>query len=179
MLSVDAERQRLSLGLKQLRPNIWDKYAESHQAGEVIQGTVTKLTNFGAFVEIDEGIEGLVHVSEIADRHVKDPADELKVSDKLQVKILKIDADAHKIALSAKDLDPGPPKKKEPKPAPVVVEPISAYQQDGRISVGDVVGEIMFPSSRMSEEPEEPEESEEPEEPEEEKEDEGKGKGEE
>jgi small subunit ribosomal protein S1 len=144
VLSVDAERQRLSLGLKQLRPNIWDKYSESHQVGEVIQGTVTKLTNFGAFVEIDEGIEGLVHVSEIADRHVKDPADELKVGDKLQVKILKIDADAHKIALSAKDLDPGPPK--EPTPAPVP-EPLTAYQQDGRISVGDVVGEIKFSNS--------------------------------
>jgi small subunit ribosomal protein S1 len=147
VLSVDAERQRLSLGLKQLRPNIWDKYAEAHQVGEVIQGTVTKLTNFGAFVEIDEGIEGLVHVSEIADRHVKDPADELKVGDKLQVKILKIDADAHKIALSAKDLDPGPPKE-HPEP---VSEPLSAYEQDGRISVGDVVGEIKFGSSRSEE----------------------------
>jgi len=146
VLSVDAERQRLSLGLKQLRPNVWDKYAESHKVGEVIEGTVTKLTNFGAFVEIDEGIEGLVHVSEIADRHVKDPADELTVNQKLQVKILKIDADAHKIALSAKDLAPGPPKVKERPPAPVV-EPMSAYQQDGRISVGDVVGEIKFTNS--------------------------------
>jgi small subunit ribosomal protein S1 len=147
VLSVDAERQRLSLGLKQLRPNIWDKYAESHQVGEVIQGTVTKLTNFGAFVEINEGIEGLVHVSEIADRHVKDPADELKVGDQLQVKILKIDADAHKIALSAKDLDPGPPKE-APEP---ISEPLSAYEQDGTISVGDVVGEIRFPSTERSE----------------------------
>ena len=150
VLSVDAERQRLSLGLKQLRPNIWDKYSESHQVGEVIQGTVTKLTNFGAFVEIDEGIEGLVHVSEIADRHVKDPADELKVGDKLQVKILKIDADAHKIALSAKDLDPGPPKEQAPPP---VAEPLSAYQQDGRISVGDVVGEIRFERSEKDRDP--------------------------
>jgi len=161
VLSVDAERQRLSLGLKQLRPNIWDKYAETHQVGEVIPGTVTKLTNFGAFVEIDEGIEGLVHVSEIADRHVKDPADELTVGEQLQVKILKIDADAHKIALSAKDLEPGPPTKREPKPAPVS-EPLSAYQQDGRISVGDVVGKILFQNTpRIEKEDEEEDEGDE------------------
>lgn len=143
VLSVDAERQRLSLGLKQLRPNIWDKYAEKHQVGEVVEGKVTKLTNFGAFVELDEGIEGLVHVSEIADRHVKDPADELKVGDELQVKILKVDADAHKIALSAKDIEPGPPQA-EPEQPP---EPLSAYETDGKISVGDVVGEIRFPAT--------------------------------
>ncbi|MFQ5743582.1 MAG: 30S ribosomal protein S1 [Acidobacteriota bacterium] len=137
VLSVDAERQRLSLGLKQLRPNIWDKYAENHQVGELVQGKVTKLTNFGAFVELDEGIEGLVHVSEIADRHVKDPADELKVGDTLQVKILKIDADAHKIGLSAKDVSPGPAS-----PQREISEPPTAYETNGTISVGDVVGEI-------------------------------------
>ena len=138
VLSVDAERQRLSLGLKQLRPNIWDKYAEKHQQGEVVEGQVTKLTNFGAFVELDDGIEGLVHVSEIADRHVKDPADELKVGDTLKVKILKIDADAHKISLSVKEAEsPSTPSAAaEPE---VPVEPPTQYQQDGTISLGDVV----------------------------------------
>jgi len=137
VLSVDAERQRLSLGLKQLRPNIWDKYAESHQQGEVVEGKVTKLTNFGAFVELDDGIEGLVHVSEIADRHVKDPADELKVGDTLKVKILKIDADAHKISLSAKEGD-SPGTHREPEPQ-VAAEPKTQYEQDGKISLGDIV----------------------------------------
>jgi len=137
VLSVDAERQRLSLGLKQLRPNIWDKYAESHQQGEVVDGTVTKLTNFGAFVELDDGIEGLVHVSEIADRHVKDPADELQVGDELKVKILKIDADSHKISLSAKEGDSAS-SHREPEPV-VPVEPKTKYEQDGKISLGDVI----------------------------------------
>jgi len=137
VLSVDAERQRLSLGLKQLRPNIWDKYAEAHQQGEVVEGTVTKLTNFGAFVELDDGIEGLVHVSEIADRHVKDPADELKVGDKLKVKILKIDADSHKISLSAKEGD-SPSSHREPEPE-IPAEPLTQYEQDGKMTLGDVV----------------------------------------
>ncbi len=137
VLSVDAERQRLSLGLKQLRPNVWDKYAEAHQQGEVVEGQVTKLTNFGAFVEIGDGIEGLVHVSEIADRHVKDPADELAVGDKLKVKILKIDADSHKISLSAKEAEsPSRAPEREPE---VPAEPLSKYEQDGKVSLGDVI----------------------------------------
>ncbi len=139
VLSVDAERQRLSLGLKQLRPNVWDEYAEAHQQGEVVEGQVTKLTNFGAFIEIGDGIEGLVHVSEIADRHVKDPADELEVGDKLKVKILKIDADSHKISLSAKEAESrshAPEREKEPE---VPAEPLSKYEQDGKVSLGDVI----------------------------------------
>jgi small subunit ribosomal protein S1 len=137
VLSVDAERQRLSLGLKQLRPNIWDKYAENHRQGEVVEGTVTKLTNFGAFIELDEGIEGLVHVSEIADRHVKDPADELKVGDKLKVKILKVDADSHKISLSAKEAEsPTPGRAREPVEP---LEPQTQYEQDGKMTLGDLV----------------------------------------
>jgi small subunit ribosomal protein S1 len=137
VLSVDAERQRLSLGLKQLRPNIWDKYAENHRQGEVVEGTVTKLTNFGAFIELDEGIEGLVHVSEIADRPVKDPADELKVGDKLKVKILKVDADSHKISLSAKEAEsPTPGRAREPVEP---LEPQSQYEQDGKMTLGDLV----------------------------------------
>jgi len=138
VLSVDAERQRLSLGLKQLRPNIWDKYAENHQQGEVIEGQVTKLTNFGAFVELGDGIEGLVHVSEIADRHVKDPADELTVGDTLKVKILKIDADAHKISLSAKEGASPSSSPRQPQPQ-IPAEPLSQYEQDGKISLGDVI----------------------------------------
>ena len=139
VLSVDAERQRLSLGLKQLRPNVWDTYAEAHHQGEVVEGQVTKLTNFGAFVELDDGIEGLVHVSEIADRHVKDPADELEVGDMLKVKILKIDADSHKISLSAKEAESpsrAPQREREPE---VPAEPLSKYEQDGKVSLGDVI----------------------------------------
>ena len=158
VLSVDAERQRLSLGLKQLRPNIWDKYAERHQQGEIVEGQVTKLTNFGAFVELDDGIEGLVHVSEIADRHVKDPADELKVGDMLKVKILKVDADAHKIGLSVKEAEsPSKPTEAEPE---IPVEPPTQYQQDGTISLGDVVdfGGFEEPEGKVAEGEEEDEE---------------------
>ena len=157
VLSVDAERQRLSLGLKQLGPNVWDNYAEEHQQGEVVEGKVTKLTNFGAFLDLGGGIEGLVHVSEISDQHIKDPADEFKVGDSLKVKILKIDTETKKISLSAKGLeasaDEGDPEPEAPE------EPLTQYQQDGKVSLGDVVdlsglGEL---SSGVDEETEEEE----------------------
>ncbi len=163
VLSVDAERQRLSLGLKQLGPNVWDNYAEEHQQGEVVEGKVTKLTNFGAFLDLGGGIEGLVHVSEISDQHIKDPADEFKVGDSLKVKILKIDTETKKISLSVKGLeasaaegDPGPEAPEAPE-APA--EPLTQYQQDGKVSLGDVVdlsglGEL---SSGVDEETEEEE----------------------
>lgn len=157
VLSVDAERQRLSLGLKQLGPNVWDNYAEEHQQGEVVEGKVTKLTNFGAFLDLGGGIEGLVHVSEISDQHIKDPADEFKVGDSLKVKILKMDTETKKISLSAKGLeasaDEGDPEPEAP------AEPLTQYQQDGKVSLGDVVdlsglGEL---SSGVDEETEEEE----------------------
>ena len=160
VLSVDAERQRLSLGLKQLGPNVWDNYAEEHQQGEVVQGKVTKLTNFGAFLDLGGGIEGLVHVSEISDQHIKDPADEFEVGDSLKVKILKIDTETKKISLSAKGLeasaDEGDP---EPEAPEAPAEPLTQYQQDGKVSLGDVVdlsglGEL---SSGVDEETEEEE----------------------
>jgi len=158
VLSVDAERQRLSLGLKQLGPNVWDEYAEEHKQGEVVEGTITKLTNFGAFLDLGGGIEGLIHVSEISDRHIKDPADEFKVGDSLKVKILKIDTETKKISLSAKELE-APRAEREPE-IETPSEPLTQYQQDGKVSLGDVVdlsglGEL---SSGGDEEPEEEEE---------------------
>tara|TARA_B100000949_G_scaffold219059_1_gene217952 strand:- start:76 stop:1926 length:1851 start_codon:yes stop_codon:yes gene_type:complete len=160
VLSVDAERQRLSLGLKQLGPNVWDNYAEEHQQGEVVQGKVTKLTNFGAFLDLGGGIEGLVHVSEISDQHIKDPADEFKVGDSLKVKILKIDTETKKISLSAKGLEASAGKgDPEPEAPEAPAEPLTQYQQDGKVSLGDVVdlsglGEL---SSGVDEETEEEE----------------------
>ena len=158
VLSVDAERQRLSLGLKQLGPNVWDEYAEEHEQGEVVEGTITKLTNFGAFLDLGGGIEGLIHVSEISDRHIKDPADEFKVGDSLKVKILKIDTETKKISLSAKELE-APRADREPE-IETPSEPLTQYQQDGKVSLGDVVdlsglGEL---SSGEDEGPEEEEE---------------------
>ncbi|HJO03467.1 MAG TPA: 30S ribosomal protein S1 [Acidobacteriota bacterium] len=156
VLNVDVERQRLSLGLKQLRPNVWDQFIEEHQVGDQINGQVTKLTNFGAFVELQEGLEGLLHVSEIADRHVKDPADELKVGDSVDVRILKIETEARKIALSLREGGEAVQEAYEPA---VASEPASRYQKDGTMTLGDMVGNIFGSRSATDSESDEDEDA--------------------
>ena len=92
VLNIDAENQRLSLGLKQLQTDVWDEFFQQHHMGDVVEGKVVRLTNFGAFVELAEGIEGLIHVSEFDDsQHAgKDEKLDLKVGDSYQMKIIKL-----------------------------------------------------------------------------------------
>jgi small subunit ribosomal protein S1 len=99
VLSIDAENQRLSLGLKQLATDIWDDFFSRHNVGDVIEGKITRMTNFGAFVELDEGIEGLIHVSEFDDSHGGEKID-LQVGNPYQMKIIKLSPQERKIGLS-------------------------------------------------------------------------------
>ena len=103
VLSIDAENQRLSLGLKQLATDIWDDFFGRHQVGVTIEGKVTRMTNFGAFVELDEGIEGLIHVSEFDDSYGGEKI-ELEVGKSYQRKIIKLSPADHKIGLSIRAL---------------------------------------------------------------------------
>jgi small subunit ribosomal protein S1 len=103
VLSIDAENQRLSLGLKQLATDIWDDFFSRHHVGDTIEGKVTRMTNFGAFVELDEGIEGLIHVSEFDDTHGGEKID-LKVDQTYQMKIIKLSPQERKIGLSIRAL---------------------------------------------------------------------------
>jgi small subunit ribosomal protein S1 len=102
VLDVDLERERVSLSLKATQEDPWRQFARQHEVGDVIEGRVTKLVPFGAFVEVDDAIEGLVHISELADHHVEKPEDEVKVHDLVPVKIIDIDLDRRRISLSRK-----------------------------------------------------------------------------
>ncbi len=102
VLDVDAERGRISLGLKQTQENPWKELVSDFSVGQIVEGTVTKLASFGAFVQLKEGVEGLVHVSEIADRHVEVPDHVLNVGDVVTAKIVEIDADRRRVSLSIK-----------------------------------------------------------------------------
>ncbi len=99
VLSIDAENQRLSLGLKQLATDIWDDFFSRHKVGDVVEGKVTRMTNFGAFVELDEGIEGLIHVSEFDDSSGGEKI-ELEVGESYQMKMSKLSPQDRKIGLS-------------------------------------------------------------------------------
>ena len=103
VLKVEEEKQRIALGLKQLHEDPWaHAVPENYIPGQIVEGTVTKITNFGVFVELEDDLEGLLHVSELADHKVEDPHAEVKLGDKLLVKILRVDAAERKIGLSKK-----------------------------------------------------------------------------
>jgi len=109
VIEYDAERKRVSLGLKQLTPHPWDEVEIKYPIGETVKGTIVSLTNYGAFIEIEPGVEGLIHVSEISwTRHIKNPSEEYSMGDNVEAKVISIDADERKISLGVKQLTPDP-----------------------------------------------------------------------
>ena len=100
ILNIDAENQRLSLGLKQMTPNVWEEFFNKHKVGDAVTGKIVSLTNFGAFIELTPGVEGLVHVSELEKERITDPKQKYKVGETLTLKIVKLDPQERKIGLS-------------------------------------------------------------------------------
>jgi small subunit ribosomal protein S1 len=105
VLDIDRERQRISLGLKQTQEDPWQRVISTHRPGDVLEGTVTKVVAFGAFVEILPGVEGLVHISELADHHVESPSEVVEPGTTLNVKILEIDEERRRLSLSIKRVE--------------------------------------------------------------------------
>ncbi len=105
VLNIDVENERFSLGIKQLLPDPWTTLAERHPVGSKLKGKVTKVTDFGAFVEVEPGIEGLVHVSEMKDERVENPRDVVKEGDEIDVKVIDMDTQERKVALSIKAMN--------------------------------------------------------------------------
>jgi small subunit ribosomal protein S1 len=102
VLDVDMDRERVSLSLKATQEDPWQQFARTHQIGQIVPGKVTKLVPFGSFVRVEEGIEGLVHISELAERHVEIPEQIVQVNDDVMVKIIDIDLERRRISLSLK-----------------------------------------------------------------------------
>jgi small subunit ribosomal protein S1 len=102
VLDVDLNRERISLGLKQTTEDPWRVLVKKYPVGAIVEGVVTKLVSFGAFVDLGEGVEGLVHISEMARQHVDQPSQVCNVGDKVQVKVMEIDLDRRRISLSMK-----------------------------------------------------------------------------
>ena len=107
VLDVDMDRERVSLSLKATQEDPWQQFARTHAIGQVVPGKVTKLVPFGAFVRVDEGIEGLVHISELAERHVEIPEQVVQVGDSIFVKVIDIDLERRRISLSLKQANEG------------------------------------------------------------------------
>ncbi|WP_052747221.1 30S ribosomal protein S1 [Salinicoccus sediminis] len=136
ILDVDPEQERISLSLKQAQESPFDGFIKAHSEGDVLEGTVKRLVDFGAFVEVTPGVEGLVHVSEISHEHVAVPSDVLKEGQSVQVKILSLNEDSEKISLSIKETT-------EPAPRSENNEP-KVYRDDSDDegpTLGDVFGD--------------------------------------
>ncbi len=139
ILKIDAENQRLSLGLKQLQPNVWDEFFDRHVVGDMVQGKISRMADFGVFVEIAEGVEGLVHVSELADERVEHPKDRFNEGDEVRAKIIKMDTLERKVGLSIKAAAADEER-----------SGLSSYMDsssDGSVRLGDVAG---FPTASVA-----------------------------
>jgi small subunit ribosomal protein S1 len=160
VLDIDRERQRISLGLKQTQSDPWQQVVEQYSQGDVVEGKVTKVVTFGAFVEILPGVEGLVHISELAPYHVENPREVVSQGDTVQVLILEIDADRRRLSLSMKRVEGE---------APVEHADLGLSEDvfsEPRAEAEDTAGEAEEGAAEQTEqpvgEPEEPEQTEEP-----------------
>jgi predicted RNA-binding protein with RPS1 domain len=129
VLNIDVENERFSLGIKQLQPDPWTTLSERHPVGSKLKGRVTKVTDFGAFVEIEPGIEGLVHVSELRDERVENPRDVVKEGEEIDIKVIDMDQQERKVALSVKALNRDDDDYRE----------YLRRQGDGRARLGDLM----------------------------------------
>jgi small subunit ribosomal protein S1 len=135
VLEVDLDRERISLSLKQTLQDPWNEFASTHQVGELVYGRVTKLVPFGAFVQVGEGIEGLVHISEMATHHVDLPEQVVNPGDELWVKIIDVDLQRRRISLSIKQAEEG---------GEVAAEYREAFGEHAYDEQGNYVGNIDY-----------------------------------
>ena len=140
VLAVDADKDRISLSIKQTLPQPWDKVAEEVAEGDVLDGTVKRLTSFGAFVEVFPGVEGLVHISQISHKHIATPNEVLESGQEVKVKVLSVNASDHRLALSIKALQEKPAAEKK-EAAPKAEEMVTLPEEETGFTLGDLVGD--------------------------------------
>jgi small subunit ribosomal protein S1 len=157
VLAVDEDKMRVALGLKQLSEDPWLRQIPEHYLpGQIVKGKVTKITNFGVFVELEEDLEGLLHVSELADHKVENPQDVVKVGDEIEVKILRVDTDERKIGLSLKRAQ-WAAEEGAPAEGPDAVKRRGGLE--GESSLGDLAAKLLSttrPTEQPTETPERP-----------------------
>jgi small subunit ribosomal protein S1 len=139
VLDVDLDRERVSLSLKATQEDPWKEFERTSQAGAIIDGTVTKLVPFGAFVRVATGIEGLVHISEISHEHVDAPESVLSVGQEVKVKVIDVDVSRRRVSLSMRQVSAAPPKPRE-----IEVEPEASREAGPEMSTAiEVPAEIL------------------------------------
>ena len=142
VLDVDEEHGRISLSIKQTLPQPWDEVGEKIAEGDVLDGTVKRLTSFGAFVEVMPGVEGLVHISQISHKHIATPNEVLEPGQEVKVKVLSVDPAAHRLALSIKALQEKPAAEKSaPKKNNNNAKKVEIPEEETGFTLGDIIGD--------------------------------------
>ncbi|MDA9461754.1 30S ribosomal protein S1 [Enterococcus mundtii] len=139
VLSINPEQGRISLSIKDTLPGPWSDIETKAPVGAVLEGKVKRLTSFGAFVEVFPTVEGLVHISQISHKHIATPHEVLHEGDDIQVKVLEVNPEEHRIALSIKALEEKPASDKEPKE----VESYELPEENTGFTMGDILGEAL------------------------------------
>jgi ribosomal protein S1/(E)-4-hydroxy-3-methyl-but-2-enyl pyrophosphate reductase len=156
VISVDKDNKRISLSLKQAQTNPWSTVDERYQVGEIITGTIVRLVSFGAFVEIEPGVEGLVHISRLSDHRVGKPEDVVTVGQEIQVKVLEINKQDQRISLSIKDAmekTEAPREKVKEKGEKKHNQEMTSYSTDNTgvgVNLGDVFGDLFAHNEQKS-----------------------------
>lgn len=142
VLSIDSEKNRISLSIKQTLPQPWDNIAEKVAEGDVLEGTVKRLTSFGAFVEIFPGVEGLVHISQISHKHIATPNEVLTSGEVVKVKVLNVHPDEHRLALSIKALEEKPSVASDEQKKAPQKEKVELPEESTGFTLGDLIGDL-------------------------------------
>ena len=165
VLDIYRERQRISLGLKQTQEDPWQRIVNTYSLGDELEGKVTKVVSFGAFVEILDGVEGLVHISELAQHHVENPREVVNQDERIRVRILEIDSERRRLSLSVKRVEaPGaplrsagepPPESEDVSPGDLENVPELGLSEDVFAGAGSVGGGALADGEEPAEEPQE------------------------
>ena len=143
VLGVNREEERISLGLKQLLPDPWEEFARKHYEGETIEGKITKLVDFGAFMEVADGIEGLIHISQLSQKHVETPGEVVEAGETRDAKIINIDPEQRRIGLSLKGLDEEEEKETEEKSQKKQKKKSQSKDKEEETSSGATIQELV------------------------------------
>jgi len=151
VLGLDADKERISLSIKATQPGPWEAAAAEAPEGTVLEGTVKRVVDFGAFVEVFPGVEGLVHVSQISHKHIANPSDVLKAGDSVKVKVLEVNPDKQRLSLSIKALEEAPAREEGSNDRPrrqrrprqeQAPTNYSTSEEEGSATLGDAFGDI-------------------------------------
>ena len=153
VLGLDPEKERISLSIKATQPGPWEAAASEAPEGTVLEGTVKRVVDFGAFIEVFPGVEGLVHVSQISHKHIANPSDVLKAGDKVKVKVLEVNPDKQRLSLSIKALEEAPareegqsnndrPRRQRRPRQEQAPTNYSTSEEEGSATLGDAFGDI-------------------------------------